>query len=147
MCELTSSTIQTHYTRMTIFVYVCESPFRLKTAEHFLQKQCTVCAAFADADAFFLERLLSGLSYFCAFFLLYLISCSHSSQTASNSNPPYWKMANFRKASDAKSMFIGLKTFLTNQDRPYTSAPERLEICKCQRMITPSTLNNWLRWQ
>ena len=33
-------------------------------------------------------------------------------------------MANFRKASNAKSMFISLKTFLTNQDRLYISAPE-----------------------
>ena len=40
------------------------------------------------------------------------VSCSHLSPTASNSNPPYWKMANFRKVLNAKSMFIGLTNFL-----------------------------------
>ena len=57
------------------FVYVCESCSRLKTAEHFLQKQCTMCAAFADANASFPEWLLSGQSlfpWFRAFFLLFL---------------------------------------------------------------------------
>ena len=46
-----------------------------RAVEHFLQKQCTVCAAFADAHASFLERLLSGRSlfpWFCAFFLLFI---------------------------------------------------------------------------
>ena len=33
---------------------------KVLTAEHFLQKQCTVYAAFADADESFLEQLLSG---------------------------------------------------------------------------------------
>ena len=44
------------------FDYIWESHAWLKTAEHFLQKQCTMCAAFADAS--FLERLLSGRSLF-----------------------------------------------------------------------------------
>ena len=70
-----------------------------------------------------------------------LVLYSHLSPTALNSNPPYWKMADFRKALDAKLKLIGLKTFLANQDRPYTSASE---ICKCQRTTTPSTLNDWL---
>ena len=38
-------------------------------------KQCTVCAAFSDADAPFLERMLSGPSlfpWFRAFFLLFV---------------------------------------------------------------------------
>ena len=35
------------------------------------------------------------------------------------------KMANFQKALNAKSVFISLKkTVLTNQNRPYRSAPE-----------------------
>ena len=57
------------------FVYICESCSQSKTAEHFLQKQCTVCAAFVDADKSFLERLLSGRSlfpWFRAFFLLFV---------------------------------------------------------------------------
>ena len=53
-----------------------------------------------------------------------LVLCSHLSATASNSNLPYLEMANFHKALNAKLMFIGLKTFLTDQDWPYTSAPE-----------------------
>ena len=55
------------------FVYIYESCSQSKTAEHFLQKQCTVCAAFADAS--FLKRLLSGWSlfpWFPAFFLLFV---------------------------------------------------------------------------
>ena len=51
-------------------------------------------------------------------------SCSHLSPTASNSNPLYLKMADFRKALNAKSKFTGLKICLTNQGRPYTSALE-----------------------
>ena len=145
VCELTSSIIQTHYTRTTLFCLHLLSCSRSKTTEHLLQKQCTERAAFADAGAFFLERLLSGqfvslvlcilppLRQFCAFFLLFSfmhssssssVSCSHLSPRASNSNPPYLKTANFRKALNAKSMFIGSKTFFTSQDRLYTSAPE-----------------------
>ena len=67
------------YRRTTLgwlyFVYVRESCVRLKTTEHFLQKQCMMCAAFTDVDASFLERLLSGWSlfpWFCAFFLLFV---------------------------------------------------------------------------
>ena len=33
-----------------------------KTEEHFIQKQCTMCAAFTDAD--FLEQMMSGQSLF-----------------------------------------------------------------------------------
>ena len=57
------------------FVYICKSCSQSKTTEHFLQKQCTVCAAFADADMSFFERLLSGRSlfpWFYAFFLLFV---------------------------------------------------------------------------
>ena len=74
VCELTSSIIQTQYTRMTFCLHLQKS-FSIRTAEHFLQKQCTMCAAFADADVSFLEWLLSGRSlfpWFCAFFLLFV---------------------------------------------------------------------------
>ena len=57
VCELTFSIIQMYYTLTTFFVYICESHSQSKTAEHFLQKQCTVCAALADAHASFLERV------------------------------------------------------------------------------------------
>ena len=73
--ELTSSIIQTYYTRTTLFCLICESCSRSKTGEFFLQKQCPVCAAFADAHASFLEWLLTGrslFSWFCAFFLLFV---------------------------------------------------------------------------
>ena len=75
MCQLTSSIIQAHYTQMTLFclLYICESHSRSKTAEHILQKQCTVCAVFANADASFLERLLSGQSLFPWFHALFLL--------------------------------------------------------------------------
>ena len=56
------------------FVHLLKS-FWIKTADYFLQKQWTMCAAFADADASFLERLLSGWSlfpWFLAFFLLFV---------------------------------------------------------------------------
>ena len=46
--------------------------FWSKTAEHFLQKQCTISAAFADADTSFLEWLLSDQSLF-PWFLTFLL--------------------------------------------------------------------------
>ena len=49
-----------------------QKSFWIKVRTKFLQKQCTVCAAFADADMSFLERLMSGRSLFpwsLAFFL------------------------------------------------------------------------------
>ena len=52
-----------------------QKSFWRKVRTKFLQKQCTVCAAFADADMSFLERLMSGRSLFpwsLAFFLLFL---------------------------------------------------------------------------
>ena len=78
--------------RRLYFVYICESRSRLKTAEHFLQKQCTVCAAFPDADASFLEWLLSGqslFSWFHAFLLLFISFMQPLIMTALNSNLPY----------------------------------------------------------
>ena len=71
VCELTSSIRRTTL-RQLYFVYICS---RSKTAEHFLQTQCTVCADFADADTSFLEQLLSGRNlfpWFRAFFLLFV---------------------------------------------------------------------------
>ena len=61
-------------------------------------KSCTVCAAFADVDASFLERLLSV----CFLGFMYSsssssVSCSHLSLTSSNLNLSYWKMSNFCK--------------------------------------------------
>ena len=38
-----------------------QKSFWIKVCKKFLQKQCTVCAAFADADISFLERLMSEL--------------------------------------------------------------------------------------
>ena len=52
------------------------------------------------------------------------LSCSHSSATTSNSNPPYRKMANFRKVSMQSRNSLVQQTCLTNQDRLYTLAPE-----------------------
>ena len=52
-----------------------QKSFWIKDRTKFLQKQCTVCAAFADADMSFLEQLMSGRSLFpwsLAFFLLFL---------------------------------------------------------------------------
>ena len=46
--------------------------FISKTIENCLQKQCTMCAAFTDADASFLEWFLSGRSLF-PWFLAFLI--------------------------------------------------------------------------
>ena len=66
--------LQTGTFRRLHFVYICQSRFGSKTAEHFLQKQSTVSAAFTDANASLFERLLSGRSlfpWFLAFFLLF----------------------------------------------------------------------------
>ena len=52
-----------------------QKSFWIKDRTKFLQKQCTLCAAFADANMSFLERLMSGRSLFpwsLAFFLLFL---------------------------------------------------------------------------
>ena len=102
----------------------------MKIAERFLQKQCTVRAAFADADAFFLEWLWSSRSlspWFCAFLLKLLLFVGFVQPLITNSfeysNTPYLKMADFC-ALKAKFMFISLKICLINQDPPYISAPE-----------------------
>ena len=61
-------------TWMPLFCLHLLKSFMSKTVEHFLQKQCTVYAAFADADMSFLEWLLSGwnlLPWFLAFFLFF----------------------------------------------------------------------------
>ena len=52
-----------------------QKSFWIQDRTKFLQKQCTVCAAFADGDMSFLERLMSGRSLFpwsLPFFLLFL---------------------------------------------------------------------------
>ena len=109
------------------FVSICESRSGSKLAEHFLRNN-------AQGVLILLMPMCPFLNACCLVRVCFLgfvqssssssVSCSHLSPTASNSNPPYRKMANFHKASNAKLMFIGLKTFLTNQDQPYTSAPE-----------------------
>ena len=58
--------------RRLYFVYICYSRSGLKTTEHFLQKQHSVCAAFADAKVSFLEQLLSGRSLFPCFRAFFL---------------------------------------------------------------------------
>ena len=62
-CSSCKKSLQTHIFSFTdalhlddYFVYTCESCSWSKTAEHFLQKQCTMCATFAYADASFLEQ-------------------------------------------------------------------------------------------
>ena len=110
-----------------------------KTAEHFLQKQCTVCAAFADVKASFLERL-SGQSlfpWFRAFFLL----CRFRAATF------HWLLRNqtrhierwltsvkFRCKVDVhwfNKLFWPIRTACILQPQKW------LQICKCQRTITP----------
>ena len=54
------------------FVYIYWKSFWSKTAEHFLQKKCTVCAAIADANTSLLEWLLSDRSLFSWFFAFFL---------------------------------------------------------------------------
>ena len=51
------------------------------------------------------------------------VSCSHLSLTALYSNLPYLKMANFRKALNTKSMFIGLNNLV---DQPGSAVYFRL---------------------
>ena len=87
------------------FVHICEIHSQLKTAQHFLQKQCTMYVAFVDADASFLETY-ERLSFDQVCFLGFMhssasssVSYSHLSSTPSNSNQPYRKMVNFRKVS------------------------------------------------
>ena len=75
VCEPTFSIIQTYYTRTTLFGLHLRKSFSIEDHKTLSQKQCTVCAAFADADTSFLEQLLSGLSlfpWFRAFFLLFV---------------------------------------------------------------------------
>ena len=91
------------------------------------------------------------------------VSCSHLSLTAVYSNLPYLKLANFCKVLMQSQCALVQQAFLTNQDRPCTSAPEMVwnmqmstgrvlqpqkwfEICKCQPTITPM-LKDQLRWQ
>ena len=87
VCELTFSIIPTHYTRATLFCLHQRKSFS-KTAEHFLKKQRTVCAAFADADASFLERLLSGPSLFPWFRGLFLLFVGFMQPLTTNSFKP-----------------------------------------------------------
>ena len=91
VCELTFSIKQMHYITGTLrhsdasisftsaevpsHCLLVQKSFWIKDHTKFLQKQCTVCAAFADADMSFLERLMSGRSLFpwsLAFFLHFL---------------------------------------------------------------------------
>ena len=50
--------------RPLYFVYICESHSESQTTEHFHQKQCTVCAACAGANADAVFRLLSSWNQF-----------------------------------------------------------------------------------
>ena len=50
--------------RLYFVYFICQSHSGSQTTEHFLQKQCTMCADFADADTSFLERLLPDQSLF-----------------------------------------------------------------------------------
>ena len=66
-----------HYEHLVAFIcFICESCSGSKTAEHFLQKQCTMCAAFTEANVSFPERLLSAQSLFPWFRACFLGSCS-----------------------------------------------------------------------
>ena len=78
VCELTFSIKQTHYKTgilwhsyafISVTLRLLKSrllvqKFWIKDRTKFFQKQCTVCAAFADGDMSFLERLTSGRSLF-----------------------------------------------------------------------------------
>ena len=94
-------TLGRHY-----YDYICLSRSGSQTAEHFLSKQCTVCAAFTDVDAnaFFPEGCL--VSY-----ILPTLSISCHQQYRNQTRHSYMKMTNFGKASNARSMFTGLKNF------------------------------------
>ena len=129
--------------RRLYFVYICSShscqrlqntfsksnapcvQFLLTPTCHFLNSCCLIGACF---HGFLHSSSSSAL-------------CSHLSLTV-NSNLPYLKMTNFRKALNAKLMFIGLKKFLTNQDRPYISVPE---MTKNMQMSTNDNSTNTQR--
>ena len=125
--ELTFSIKQMHYKTGTLWhsdasilftlqksrmLVLLLKSFWIKDRRKFLQKQCTVCGAFDDADMSFLERLMSGQSLFpwsLAFFHLFLGSVQSLATVRFVYKPAM--MANSCWASNAMSMFIGLPNF------------------------------------
>ena len=107
------------------FVYICSSR-SCQRLQYTFSKSNTLCVQLLLMP---IRHFLNSCCLIGACFLGFfhssssLVLCSHLSLTV-YSNPPHLKMTNFRKASNAKSKFIGLKTFLTSQDRPYISAPK-----------------------
>ena len=108
--------------------------FLSKTAEHFLQKQHTVCAAFVD----FLNSCSLIGTCFLAFFLFFgfvqpLVTDSEFKPLPPPQPPSYLKKTN--------KLFWSIRIGLTFQPRKW------LKICKCQRTITPPTLKDEVCWQ
>ena len=129
------------------FVYICSSLLS-KIAEHFLQMQSTVCAAFADTDTSFLERLLSDwslLPWFLALFLFF--GFVQPLITDSEFKPAISEDDKLPQSFECKVDAHWFKTFLTSQARPYISVRKWLKICKCQRTTTPPTLEDRVCWQ
>ena len=95
--ELTFSIIQTHYTRTTLFC------LHLQKSQNTFSKNNAPCVLLSLMPT---RPFLNGccLVGVCFFGFVHSsssssVSCSHFSPTASNSNPPYRKMANLHKVS------------------------------------------------
>ena len=125
-----------------------QKSFWIKDRTKFLQKQCTVCAAFADADMSFLERLMSGRSSFpwscilpplprfravTCYRPLWLQTCH------------MWRWLTFAKLRMQNRCSLVQQTFLTNQDRPYTFVTEIA--WNMQMSTNDNSINTRFCWQ
>ena len=129
VCELTSSIIQTHYTRTTLFCLHLRKLFSIEDRRTNTFSYSNVPCVLLSLMP--MRRFLNSCCLVRVCFLGFVrssssssVSCSHLSSTASNSNPPYRKMANFRKVSMQSRSSLLCQTCLTNKDRLYTSARE-----------------------
>ena len=132
------------------FVYICESRSQSKTAEHFLPKTCTMCAAFTDANAYFLKQLLSDrrlFLWYSAFFLLF-VGFVQPLITDSVEFKPTVKEDDYLPYNfDAKSMFIGLTNFLDQSGPAVYFSPRNGLKYASTNDNSPLTLYDWLLWQ
>ena len=92
VCELTSSIIQTHYTQTTLFYLHVRKLFSIEDRRTLSPKTMHHVCCF--------RWCLHSLSWTVVVWseFVSLVLCSHLS-TASNSNPPYRKTANFHQVS------------------------------------------------
>ena len=137
VCELTSSIIQKHYTQTTSFCLHLQKSFSTEHSKT-TSKYNTPCVLLSLTHPF-----LNGCCLVRVCFLGFVhsssslsVSCSHLSQTALNSNPPYRKMASTKFLCKVDVQWFN-KLFGPIRTGHILQPQKWLEIYKCQQTITP----------